>query len=567
MLSTWKRTLSLLAVLALVSTPLLADGLRFSVKRLTVDTNECCAVADFNQDGLLDISAGRNWYPAPDFEPRPLRAIGEFGKDYSENNGEHAHDVNGDGWPDIIAGSFMPTRVYVFENPGEEGLRFGKQWKSRLLVDTKLSSNEMTWLRDMDGDSTPEFVVNSWSKDNPMAYWKLGENDKSEPVLTDVIIGKNANGHGMGFGDINGDGREDVLFQDGWYERPAQESAGQLWRLHKDWHKKGASCPMLVLDLNADGRNDIIWGHGHDYGLFWEEQLEPAGDGKTRWKQHIIDKSFSQAHVVHWADLDGDGEGELISGKRVRAHSGGDPGAAEAPGIYYYEWHRAEQRFERHTIAEGHVGTGLEINTADLNGDGALDIVAPGKSGTYILFNEGDGSEPTFRPLFNGKDLGGWRPFRKARWSVKDGTVVGEHTEGHRGGWLISESTYSDFDFRFSFRVTPGANSGIAFRYPGKGSPAKTSYEMQIGDADARCLTAGIFGLRHASGGHLRAGHWQRGRIVARGKVITTYIDGRQAATIENDRSATGHLGIQVHGGKQYAGIRVEFRDIRIREF
>ena len=562
----WHLKVLVLVLVSVTTSVLNAEELRFTIKRLAIDTNECAAVADYNRDGRPDISAGRNWYPAPDFTPHPVRAIGEFGRDYSENNGEHAYDVNGDGWPDIVAGSFMPTPVHWYENPGEEGLRFGKQWKAHLLADTKLSSNEMTWLLDMDGDGIPEFIVNSWHAENPMVYWKFARDSEGKAFLERQTIGQKGNGHGMGFGDVNGDGLEDIIFQDGWYQRPAGNPAEAQWTLHPVWMKKAASCPMLVVDLNRDGRNDIIWGKGHDFGLYWEEQIAPV-ENKTQWKQHTIDTSFSQPHALLWADLDNDGENELITGKRVRAHSGSDPGASEPPGLYYYDWQASSNTFERHVIEEGNVGTGLQLRVADFNGDGRLDILAPGKSGTYLVFNEGDGSQSEYTPLFNGKDLEGWRPFRKAKWSVADNVVVGEHSEGHKGGWLFTKKTYGDFDLRFSFRVTAGANSGIAFRYQGKGGPAKNGFEMQIGDADARCYTGGVFGVQQVPPGLLRAGQWQTGRVVAKGSQITSFIDGQRACTVVSDRAASGNLGIQVHGGKQYEGIRVEFKDMRVREF
>ena len=69
-----------------------------------------------------------------------------------------------------------------------------------------------------------------------------------------------------------------------------------------------------------------------------------------------------------WADLTGDGQPDLITGKRVRAHSGGDPGSKEAPAMYCYSWDRRRARLTRHLIAKG-VGTGLQIRTADLNSD------------------------------------------------------------------------------------------------------------------------------------------------------------------------------------------------------
>jgi len=112
----------------------------------------------------------------------------------------------------------------------------------------------------------------------------------------------------------------------------------------------------------------------------------------TAWKEHLIDNSYSQTHCLHWADIDGDGEGELITGKRVRGHAGRDPGGMEQECLYYYEWDRANQKFDRHLISKGEgIGTGMQIRTADLDDDGRLDIAVSGKSGTWVLLNRGAG--------------------------------------------------------------------------------------------------------------------------------------------------------------------------------
>ena len=144
-----------------------------------------------------------------------------------------------------------------------------------------------------------------------------------------------------------------------------------------------ASCPILVEDLDGDGRSDLVWGNGHDYGLFFEQQLPPV-DGRTQWRRQTIDDTWSQAHALLWTDLDADGAPDLVTGKRVRGHSGRDPGAAEPAAIYRYRWDRGRGRFERRRIAEG-VGTGLQIRARDLDGDGDLDLVVAGKDGTQLL--------------------------------------------------------------------------------------------------------------------------------------------------------------------------------------
>ena len=383
-----------LVVVALGNSPAMAEApLRFRVQMLVDDFNEGCALADINRDGKLDIVAGKYWYSAPDYKQHSLRDIARFGTDFLQTNGDHVHDVNGDGWLDIVSSSFGPTQIYWFENPGRDGLTTGKLWKTHLLVDTGASYNEKTMLRDLDADGVPEYIVNSWDSSADLLAWRFATGDDGKPTAEKITLGKGANGHGIGFGDLNGDGLEDILVGSGWYERPAKDAMTTPWKHHRQWSYDSGSCPMLVIDVNEDGRNDIIRGVGHDYGVYWMEQLEPKADGTLVWKDHLIDKSYSQAHSLLLSDLDGDGRPELICGKRVRGHSGKDPGGLEPPCLYYYSWDSATQKFTRHTVEEGHLGTGLQIRTADMNNDGRTDIIVAGKSGTYIAFNEGRAAE------------------------------------------------------------------------------------------------------------------------------------------------------------------------------
>lgn len=368
--------------------------LRFRVQELHQDRNEGIAVADFNGDGRPDISAGEFWYEGPAFAAkRPLRKLEPFGGgEYLTNNGEHALDLNLDGFPDIVTGSFMDRELSWYENPGPEGLREGRLWTRHLLVDTGLQTNEATMMADIDGDGQPELLVNHWQDGLPMRYYKItpAKDGPRVETITVAAAGENRNGHGIGAGDLNGSGRTDIIYKHGWFEHLADGT----WRRHAAWTKPFMSIPALVLDVNGDGRNDILWGNGHDYGLFWEEQLAPAEDGALRWRSHKIDDSWSQAHVLVWHDLDGDGRPELITGKRYYGHGGRDPGANDGLVLYAYQWRAAKGGFERRPIVvsppgQPGPGVGLQLRVADLNGNGRPDLAATGKSGTYIIWNEG----------------------------------------------------------------------------------------------------------------------------------------------------------------------------------
>lgn len=392
------KTLALLGALAAVALAgfsLAANAagepktVRFSKRQLFVGTYQAASVADFNRDGKLDIVSGAYWFAGPDFVPRSFRA-NESAENHIRSNSDLPYDVDGDGWTDIIVGAWGEEGVVWFKNPGPAGLQWGNPWESHQLTPTK-GKIERTDLHDYDGDGIPEIHTMSYVKEEPSDVYRLTKASDGSPAVEKFVLGLEGGGHGYAWGDVNGDGGEDFLTEVGWYERPEGDPFADPWKFHPESALPHPSCPFAVMDVNGDGRLDILFGRAHDFGVYWWEQQAPEPDGTTVWKKHVIDESWSQGHVAGLADLDGDGVAELVTGKCVYAHNGRDPGAEDPAVLYYYKWDKAAARFTRHTIAGPgeNIGLGRQLTLTDLNGDERIDIVAPGEFGLWVLMNEG----------------------------------------------------------------------------------------------------------------------------------------------------------------------------------
>jgi len=356
----------------------MAKNISFVKHIIDPGASETCAIVDVDGDGLLDIVSGTYWYKAPNWAKYRMRDI-PFENNYFDNFADFAIDLNLDGRPDIISGCWFRKQIAWYENPGVPG----ELWTEH-IIDVP-GNVETLWLVDLDGDGIPDILPNAFGPEK-MAWYKIIPGNK--PEFIKVEFGKEGNGHGIGYGDINCDGKIDIITPNGWYEAP-NDPVNDPWIWHPEFNLGGTGVPILTFDVNGDGLPDLLWGKGHDYGLFWEEQ-KLNSDGTRSWIRHEIDTSWSQVHTMTLADIDGDGMDELISGKRYFAHNGSDPGEYDPCVLYWYKLDQKNMTWTRHTIDEGNkVGGGMQICVADMFGTGRLDIVAPGKGGLYLFENMG----------------------------------------------------------------------------------------------------------------------------------------------------------------------------------
>ncbi len=343
---------------------------------------EAASVADVDNNGILDIICGEYWYEGPDFKKKhkicDVQAEGEYFDDFSD----FPMDVNVDGYPDIITGGWWGETLRWRQNPANTG-----EWKVHDI--DACGSIETIRFYDIDGCGVPEIFPNTPGM--PQSFYKLilDKDGKGTGNFEKHIISQGPSGHGMGFVDINGDGRTDIILSGGWLEQPQDPLTG-LWVFHPEFNLGSASIPILGCDITGNGLIDLIVGNAHGYGLWWYEQVMDA-HGNRSWKQHEIDPHSAQYHDMIFIDIDGDGELELLTGKRYRAHCGNDPGDNEPVFICYFKINGGA--FDKHVIEYGEAGDasglGIYFWAQDLTGNGYPDIVAPGKEGLFLFENLG----------------------------------------------------------------------------------------------------------------------------------------------------------------------------------
>jgi hypothetical protein len=357
-------------------------ALKFRKVFIADERYESAGVFDVNGDGQLDIVSGAWWYEGPDFRRRhPVGEMAAFGE-YFDDFSTIALDVNGDGRLDVVSGGWWGKELRWHENTGKAD----QPWPVHRIGACGNIETTRAW--DVDRDGVLELVPNC--PNDPLVVYKLAtQGGRGAGAFTAHTIRAEKQGHGLGFGDISGSGRGDFVLADGWLEAP-QRPYDQPWTWHPEFKLGMASVPVLVVDANGDGVNELIVGAAHNFGLDW---LQPRrnDDGTRSWIRHPIDPWASQYHDMHWVDIDGDGACELVTGQRYRAHNGNDPGEYNPIGIYYFKWNGESFTKEVVDYGPARVGKGLGIHfaVADLTGSGRLDIVAPGKDGLYVYYNEG----------------------------------------------------------------------------------------------------------------------------------------------------------------------------------
>lgn len=386
-----------------------ADQIKFRMQRISNFKCEVVAANDINGDGRKDILAGNFWYTTPDWKPHEFRkmpsTIDSVGVGYFDDFMDAPLDVDGDGKLDVVSNTWFSTRIEWYRNPGNvDGV-----W-TKTVVDSLSGNHEMGELVDIDGDGKYLEVL---SHTRATIWYEPGTLSNGKQGLVKHLVSAELLAWGGGVGDINGDGRPDILRPDAWFEAPVDPRKGTwikhviavggfdgLNKIRATW--KCPDCNDLEMneagqfdhtpqiwayDVDGDKLADIVTTSAHNYGIFWYKQSKV--NGVISFKQNIIDSTWTQAHNITLADVDEDGDLDFVTGKRFMAHNKlGDPGLYDPLGVYWYELVRTPTtKYIRHTITynEG-IGAGMNNVVEDMDGDGDLDIIVTGKNGGPFYF-------------------------------------------------------------------------------------------------------------------------------------------------------------------------------------
>tara|TARA_R110002049_G_scaffold245100_3_gene419082 strand:+ start:22461 stop:23627 length:1167 start_codon:yes stop_codon:yes gene_type:complete len=386
------------------------SGVSFQ-KKILLDryVSEGASIGDIDNDGHSDIIAGPLWWQGPNFKVAyaygpvnyfPITGPGLEG--YATNFFTFPSLIDGNRWIDILQIGLPGTDSRWIKDPGKKSFPVSKpvpepQYRKAVVN----VCHESPVLVNVVGDEKKELLAFSEgrlmlgiphkrNKEGWQVFPISEENQNRFPVYS----------HGLGVGDINGDGLKDVLEKSGWWEQPVHWDGITPWSYHPYPFSEGkGGAQMFVYDVDGDGYNDVVTAiDGHGYGLSWYEQIDDKGEIGFSEHKVMTDKSednpfgvsFGQLHAMASTDIDNDGILDIVTGKCYYAHNGRDPGAEDPAVLYWFKTRRhadGSAELVPYKI-DDNSGVGRQISVGDLNGDGKTDIVTSNKKGVFAFIQK-----------------------------------------------------------------------------------------------------------------------------------------------------------------------------------
>ena len=175
-----------------------------------------------------------------------------------------------------------------------------------------------------------------------------------------------------------------------------------------------------------------------------------------------------------------------------------------------------------------------------------------------------------FEPLFNGKDLSGWKVYGTEKWYVEDGLLICESGPDAEYGYLATEQPYKNFVLELQFKQEADGNSGVFFRSSIEGTKI-TGWQVEVAPPDHD--TGGIYEsygrgwleqIPEEKENILKMGEWNDMRIEVDGDRVQTFLNDEPMVDLTDQKigEADGSIALQIHDG---GGIKVMWRDIKVK--
>jgi hypothetical protein len=318
---------------------------------------DCKAVGDIDGDGYPDIVWAGSvlaWYRYPGWNKTVIAKAGqEFTTDMQ------AGDMDGDGDLDIVVPDGEKGSIAWFENPRPAADPGNPaKWQDHFI------GMQGAWAHDVEvGDVNGDGKLDVLTRKKETLLWLQRGPDSFERI---EIAGTLENGEGSALADLNRDGRLDIVQGGYWMECPADPRG--RWTRHDidtNWPRQIA---VTAADLNLDGRLDVIVGPAESAGrLVWYEA--PAEAAAGRWTTHLIDDGAAYLHTFKAADINNDGVLEVIAAEMHQSEK-------KRVLVYY----RQKGKWQQQAIA----ATGSHnLRIADIGSDGDIDIVGANWGGPH----------------------------------------------------------------------------------------------------------------------------------------------------------------------------------------